>query len=102
MASETSVDTAPMVAEIARTRADLGASIEALANRVAPKKLIARAKVQFAAKVEELKERFHPVRIVQRKLGKDRPAVGRSGAGVLTVGTGGTRENAPALGPGAR
>ncbi len=101
MASETSADTGPIVADIARTRADLGATIEALADRVAPKKVIARAKAQLAFKKEELKDRFHPVRVVQRKLGRPRRAIGGPRPGVLTVRAASAgRDGQPALDPG--
>ncbi len=84
MSTDVSADTGPAATDIARARASMASSVEAVADRVAPKKVIARAKMKFSAKVEELKDRFHPVRVVQRKLGSSRPAVG-SGAGVLAA-----------------
>ena len=99
MATETNVDTAPIEADIRRSRAELAGSLEALADRLAPKKVIARAKAQLATRVEGLKERLNPVRVVQRKLGRSsRPELAPGRAAAIDVrAESGTRESAPAL-----
>jgi hypothetical protein len=103
MATESNVDTAPIEADIRRTRSDLAVALERLADRIAPKKVIARAKTQLAAKVADAKERLNPVRVVQRKLGRSQPAVGGSRAGAITVrAESGNDDDAPALGQGTR
>ncbi len=60
MATETNADTAPIEADIRRSRAQLAGSLEVLADRLAPKKVIARTKAQLATRVEGLKERLNP------------------------------------------
>lgn len=98
MPTETGVDTAPIEADIKRSRADLGVALEKLADRVAPKKLIARAKLQLSTKVADVKERLNPVRVVQRKLGKSpQPAVGPAKSGAITVRTESGADDRPAL-----
>ena len=85
-----SVDTAPLVADIERSQQQLATSLELLADRVSPKKLIARVKERVALKVEDVKDRINPVRIAKRALAstKDRIGVGPA-------------RTAPALGEGA-
>ncbi|HEX2272608.1 MAG TPA: DUF3618 domain-containing protein [Acidimicrobiales bacterium] len=101
MAKETNVDTAPIEADIRRSRADLAAALERLADRIAPKKVIARAKTQLAAKVEDAKGRLNPVRVVQRKLGRSQPAIGGPRGGAITVrAESGKEDGAPAVGQG--
>lgn len=73
MATQTSPDTAPIVAEIGRARTDFAVAVEALASRIAPKKLMEQAKLQLATKVAHLKQRLNPVQIVKRKLSGSRP-----------------------------
>ncbi len=104
MATETNVDTAPIEEDIRRTRASLAVALERLADRVAPKKVIARAKGQLATKAADMKERLNPVRAVQRKLGRSsQPTLGGGRSGAITVrAETGTDEGAPALGKGAR
>lgn len=91
MATDTSVDTGPVVAEISRARADFGASLEAVADRLAPRKLIARARMQMAAKVDDLKDRLNPVNVVRRKLGRSQPRLGPTRARAITVSSSSTR-----------
>lgn len=83
--SDVTVETAPIVAEVGRARADMAVAVEALGDRLSPAKLKARAKETLLAKLEELKDRVNPVHIVQRKLGHRRPAVGRGSTGVLAA-----------------
>jgi hypothetical protein len=78
------VDTAPIVADVGRARADMAVALEALGHRLSPAKLKARAKEKLVAKLEELKDRLNPVHIVQRKLGH-RPPLGKRPAGVLAA-----------------
>ncbi|HEX2023917.1 MAG TPA: DUF3618 domain-containing protein [Acidimicrobiales bacterium] len=102
MATETNADTAPIEADIRRSRAELAGSLEALADRLAPKKVIARAKVQLATRVEGLKERLNPVRVVQRKLGRSQPELSGPGARAINVrAESSAAESAPALDRGA-
>jgi hypothetical protein len=62
-----------LVSEIAATRQEMGQAIYLLADRIAPKKVIARAKenarIAVTHKVEDIKDRLNPVQIVRRKLG---------------------------------
>ncbi len=98
MATETNVDTAPIEADIKRSRGELAVALERLADRVAPKKVIARAKAQLATKADDLKERLNPVRIVQRKLGRsEQPGLGASRKGAITVRAQTGAEDRPAL-----
>ncbi len=53
--------------EIGRARADLATTLEAVGDRVAPKKVVARAKADVAERVEEVRERMSPVRVLQRR-----------------------------------
>jgi hypothetical protein len=93
MSTDTSVDTGPMVAEIAGARNDMAVALEALADRLHPKKVLDRVKVRLAAKVEELKDRINPVQIVKRKLGSQPEPL--PGSRVLTV-RGSERGGSPA------
>lgn len=65
-------DTTGIEREIASTRTDLGQSLEALGDRVAPKKVVARAKetakAKVAEKVEDVKDRVSPPRVLRRKV----------------------------------
>lgn len=72
------VDTAPLVADIERSQQQLATSLELLADKVSPKKVIARAKERLALKVEDIKDKISPVRIAKRTLAstKDRIGVG--------------------------
>jgi hypothetical protein len=98
MPTETGVDTAPIEADIKRSRADLAVALEALADRIAPKKLIARAKTQLSAKAADMKERLNPARVVQRKLGRSpEPALGPAKSPAITVRAGSGAEDRPAL-----
>jgi hypothetical protein len=98
MATEPDVDTAPIEADIRRSRNELAGSLEALADRLAPKKVIARVKAQLATKADDLKERLNPVRVVQRKLGRSQPALDRPRARAINVRTeSGATESSPAL-----
>jgi hypothetical protein len=102
MAAETNPDTAPIEADIRRSRAELAGSLEVLADRLAPKKVIARAKAQLATRMEGLKERLNPVRVVQRKLGRSQPALGSPPPRAIDVrAQSDATENAPALERGA-
>ena len=87
MSNGASTDTAPIVTEIGRARADMAVAVENLADRVSPQKLKARVKMQISAKVADLKERLNPVRIIQRKLGRSGPAVGSGRRSVLEART---------------
>jgi hypothetical protein len=84
-----SVDTAPLVADIERSQQQLATSLELLADKASPKKLIARVKERVALKVEDVKDRISPVRIAKRTLASTRERVG--------VGPG---RSTPALGNG--
>jgi hypothetical protein len=83
--SDVTVDTAPIVADVGRARADMAVAVEALAERVSPAQLKVRVKEKLLAKLEELKDRVNPIHIVQRKLGHRRPAVGTGSRGVLAA-----------------
>lgn len=90
------VDTAPIVADITRARADMAGTLEELGDRLSPQKLKARLKMQLQAKVADIKERINPIRIVQRKMGATGRSVGPGRRPVLTVRTA-DRERLPAL-----
>lgn len=68
-----------LVSEIAATRQEMGQAVYLLADRIAPKKVIARvkenARLAVAHKVEDLKDRLNPVQIARRKLGRQRGAI---------------------------
>ena len=65
-------DTASTRQEIAAARQDMGRALFQIADRLAPKKLIARVKekvrIKATEKVEELKHRLNPAKIVKEKL----------------------------------
>lgn len=61
--------------DIERTRAELGATLEELGDRVAPKKVVARTKANVAGKVDDVKERVSPRRNVQNLFRKVRTSV---------------------------
>ena len=58
-----------LVRDTERTRAELASDLEALGDRVAPKKVVARGKAQATEKVEELGEKASPRRILKRQTG---------------------------------
>ena len=60
-------DTEALTRDIRRARADLATTLEALGDRVAPKKVVARAKADVAERVEQVRERVSPARIVERR-----------------------------------
>lgn len=68
-----------LVNEIAATRQEMGHALYLLADRIAPKKVIARAKenarLAVVHKVEDIKDRLNPVQIVRRKLGRTQGAI---------------------------
>ena len=72
--STTLPDTAATRRDIARAREDMGQALFQLADRLAPKKLVARlketAKLKVADKIEDLKARVLPAPIA-RRLSKD-------------------------------
>ena len=83
----TGPDTPPIQRDIERTRADMAATLYALGDRLAPKKLVARLKenvrVKVTQRVEDLKERVSPPRLLRRvagSLGSDK-GQGRSTGG---------------------
>ncbi|MDP9388745.1 MAG: DUF3618 domain-containing protein [Actinomycetota bacterium] len=53
--------------DIERTRDELGSTLEAVGDRVAPKKAAARAKAKVADKVEEFQDRASPKRVLERR-----------------------------------
>ncbi len=55
-----------LVRDTERTRADLASDLEALGDRVAPKKVVARGKAKATETVEELGEKMRPGRILKR------------------------------------
>ena len=63
-----------LVSEIGATREEMGQAVYLLADRIAPKKVIARlkenARMAVIHKVEGLKDRLNPAQIVRRKLGR--------------------------------
>ena len=76
-----------LVRDSERTRADLASDLEALGDRVAPKKVVARGKAKATEKVEELGEQVSPRRMLKRPSKTStvaRPVV----AGVVVVGAG--------------
>ncbi len=70
--STTVPDSAPSHREITQARQQMGQALFQIADRLAPKKLIARvkekAKVKATVKYEELKEKVNPANLVKRKL----------------------------------
>ncbi len=68
-----------------------------LADRLAPKKVIARAKAQLATRVDGLKDRLNPVRVVQRKLGRSELELSGPRRAIDVRAESGATESAPAL-----
>lgn len=70
-----SPDTASTEREIAQARQQMGQALFLLADRLAPKKLIARlkekAKLKANEKLAELKEKVNPANIIGRRLNGD-------------------------------
>jgi hypothetical protein len=68
-------------------RDDLGETLEAIGDRVAPQKVMARAKADLADKVDGVKERVSPLRLAGRGAGAlrrgVRTAVGSGGGGTV-------------------
>lgn len=68
-----------LVNEIAATRQEMGQAVYLLADRIAPKKVIARlkenARMAVIHKVEDVKDRLNPVQIARRKLGRPQGAI---------------------------
>lgn len=52
--------------DIEETRDELGSTLEAIGDRVAPKKVVGRVKSNVAGKVEDVKDRVSPLRLVRR------------------------------------
>jgi len=63
--------------EIEEARSGVGEALEAIGDRVAPKKVVERAKENVAEKVEEVKDKVSPGRIVRRRTMTLRSALGR-------------------------
>jgi hypothetical protein len=53
--------------EIRQVRGDLASTLEAVGDRVAPKKVVARAKADVAERVEDARERVSPTRMLERR-----------------------------------
>ena len=68
--------------DIERVRGDLGSTLEAIGDRVAPKKVAARAKAKATDKVEDLRERVSPKRVLERRTEDLRTRVRRVQASV--------------------
>ncbi len=63
--------------EIEQARAGVGEALEAIGDRVAPKKVVDRAKENVAEKVEEVRDKVSPGRIVRRRTMSLRDTLGR-------------------------
>ena len=63
--------------EIEQARSGVGEALEAIGDRVAPKKVADRAKENVAEKVEEVRDKVSPGRIVRRRTISLRDALGR-------------------------
>ena len=63
--------------EIDQARAGVGQSLEAIGDRIAPKKVVDRAKENVAEKVEEVRDKVSPGRIVRRRTMSLRDTLGR-------------------------
>lgn len=63
--------------EIEQARTGVGEALEAIGDRVAPKKVVERAKENVAEKVEEVKDKVSPGRIVKRNTLSLRHTLGR-------------------------
>jgi DNA polymerase III gamma/tau subunit len=75
--SHMSTRTQDLRRDIEQARNGLGETLEAIGDRVAPKKVVGRAKENVADKVEDVRDRISPVRIVKRRTGAVRGALGR-------------------------
>ena len=64
--------------EIEQARSGVGEALEAIGDRVAPKKVADRAKENVAEKVEEVKDKVSPGRIVRRRTMTMRSALARA------------------------
>jgi gas vesicle protein len=53
--------------EIQQVRGELALTLEAVGDRIAPKKVVARAKADVAERVENVRERVSPTRIIDRR-----------------------------------
>lgn len=65
--STTVPDPMPIEREIAQAREGMGRSLFLIADRVAPKKVIARVKEKAAAKADELKANLNPANALRRR-----------------------------------
>lgn len=88
--STTHPEVPALVSEIAVTRQQMGQAVYLLADRIAPKKVIARlkesARMAVVNKVDDLKDRLNPAQVVRRKLGRSRGVISansRESGGVL-------------------
>ena len=63
--------------DIEQARAGVGEALEAIGDRVAPKKVVSRAKENVAEKVEEVRDKVSPGRIVRRRTVSLRDTLGR-------------------------
>src|SRR5215212_6573213 len=52
--------------DIEETRDELGNTLEAIGDRVAPRKVVGRVKSNVAEKVDDVKQRVNPLRLVRR------------------------------------
>lgn len=67
--------------DIEQTRDELGNTLEAIGDRVAPKKVVGRVKTNVSEKVDDVKYRVNPMRIVRDGIRSARGAiVGNGGA----------------------
>ena len=62
-------DTEALKRDIEHTRDELGTTLEAIGDRVAPKKVVGRVKENVSEKVEDVKDKVSPVRLAKRKAG---------------------------------
>ncbi len=67
--------------DIDRTRQELASSLEALGERIAPKKVADRAKETVAEKVDDVRDQLSPGRAVRRGTERLRDALGRAMGG---------------------
>ncbi len=63
--------------DIEQARAGVGEALEAIGDRVAPKKVVNRAKENVTDKVEEVRDKVSPSRIVRRRTMSLRDTLGR-------------------------
>jgi len=89
--------------DIERARSDLGTTLEAIGDKVAPRKVAARAKDNVHERIEDVKDRVSPGRITRRPIEAVRRGVhsvmGSAGSAAGTV-SGATAR--PAAGRGRR